>query len=39
MVKKKAKVDDFSKGFAMFITINDVTEKHIKGDEDKKNDY
>ena len=32
----KGKVYDFSKGFAMFITSKDLTERDIKGDEDKK---
>ena len=34
-IKVKGKVYDFSKGFAMFITSKDVTERDIKGDEDK----
>ena len=34
-IKMKGKVYDFSKGFAMFITSKDVTERDIKGDEDK----
>ena len=31
----KAKVYDFSKGFALFFTNKDVTERDIKGDENK----
>ena len=31
----KGKVYDFSEGFAMFNTKKDVTEKDIKGDENK----
>ena len=31
----KSKVYDFSKGFDMFITSKDVTERDIKGDKDK----
>ena len=34
-IKMKSKVCDFSKGFAIFITKKDVTERDIKGDEDK----
>ena len=34
-IKMKGKVYDFSKGFALFITIKDVTERDIKGDEIK----
>ena len=34
-IKLKGKVYDFSKGFAMFITSKDVTERDIKGDEIK----
>ena len=34
-MKMKAKVYDFPKGFAMFIASKDVTERDIKGDEDK----
>ena len=34
-IKMKGKVYDFSMGFAMFITSKDVTERDIKGDEDK----
>ena len=34
-IKKKGKVYDFSKGFAIFITNEYVTERVIKGDEDK----
>ena len=31
----KGKVYDFSKGFAIFISNKDVTERDIKGDENK----
>ena len=31
----KGKVYDFSKGFAIFITNKDVTERDIKNDENK----
>ena len=31
-IKMKGKVYDFSKGFSMFITSKDVTERDIKGD-------
>ena len=31
----KIKVYDFSRGFLMFITNKDVTERDIKGDENK----
>ena len=34
-IKMKGKVYDFSKGFAIFITNIDVTERDIKGDESK----
>ena len=34
-LKLKGKVHEFSKGFAMFITSKDVTERDIKGDENK----
>ena len=34
-IKKKGKVYDFSKGFALFITNKDVTERDIKVDENK----
>ena len=34
-IKMKGKVYDFSKGFALFITNKDVTERDIKGDENK----
>ena len=34
-IKLKGKVYDFSKGFALFITNKDVTERDIKGDENK----
>ena len=34
-IKKKSKVYDFSKGFALFITNKDVTERDLKGDEKK----
>ena len=34
-IKKEGKVYYFSKGFAMFITSKDVTERDIKGDEIK----
>ena len=34
-IKIKGKVYDFSKGFALFITNKDVTERDIKGDEIK----
>ena len=34
-IKMKGKVYDFSKGFAIFITNKDVTERDIKGDENK----
>ena len=36
-IKLKGKVYHFSKGFAMFINSRDVTERDIKGDENKKN--
>ena len=35
----KGKVYDFSKGFALFITNKDVTEKDIKGDENKTKQF
>ena len=35
VIKMKGKVYDFSKGFALFITNKDVTERDIKGDEIK----
>ena len=38
-IKMKGKVYDFSKGFAMFITKKVVTERDIKGDEIKKNNF
>ena len=34
-IKMKGKVYDFSKGFLMFITNKGVTERDIKGDENK----
>ena len=34
-IKMKGKVYDFSKGFSIFITNKDVTERDIKGDENK----
>ena len=34
-IKMKGKVYDFSKGFAIFITNKDVTERDLKGDENK----
>ena len=34
-IKMKVKVYDFSKGFALFITNKDVTERDTKGDENK----
>ena len=34
-IKMKGKVFDFSKGFAIFIINNDVTERDIKSDENK----
>ena len=34
-IKMNGKVYDFSKGFAVFITNKDVSERDIKGDEDK----
>ena len=34
-IKMKGRVYDFSKGFLMFITYKDVTERDIKGDENK----
>ena len=34
-IKMKGKVYDFSKGFLMFTTNKDVTERNIKGDENK----
>ena len=33
--KMKAKVYDFSKGFFMYFTNKDVTERDIKGEENK----
>ena len=38
-IKMKGKVYDFSKIFALFITNKDVSEKVIKGDENKKNNF
>ena len=35
-IKMKGKVYGFSKGFSIFITNKDVTERNIKGDEIKK---
>ena len=34
-IKMKGKVYDFFKGFALFITNKDVTERDVKGDENK----
>ena len=34
-IKMTSKVYNFSKGFAMFITSKEVTERDIKGDKDK----
>ena len=34
-IKTKGKVYDFSKGFAIFITNKDITERDIKGEENK----
>ena len=34
-IKRKGKDHDFSKGFALFITIKDVTKRHKKGVENK----
>ena len=34
-IKMKGKVYDFSKGFALFIANKDLTERDIKGDENK----
>ena len=34
-IKMKGKVYDFSKGFPIFITNEDVTQRDIKGDKDK----
>ena len=34
-INMNSKVYNFSKGFDMFITSNDVTERDIKGDENK----
>ena len=34
-IKMKGKVFDFSKGFAIFIINNDVTERDIKRDENR----
>ena len=34
-IKMKGKTYDFSKGFALFITNKDVTERDLKGDEIK----
>ena len=38
-IKIKGKVYDFSKGFALFITNKDVTERDIKGGEIKINQF
>ena len=38
-IKMKGKFYDFSKGFALFITNKDVTERDIKDDENKKNNF